>query len=129
MSETVSETVSETMDEPTIDAGSDPQQARVPAVGGADAASVRPPDLDAHAVRPVDPLEGWDVGIEPPHDLGPVDHPPFPLDPVIVGGAAVAGALVAAVTARGRAGAGRVLAGALLAAVAAGAARRVWRLP
>lgn len=93
------------------------------------APSVRPPDLDARAVRSVDPLEGWDVGIDPAPDLGPVDRRPFPVDAAVVGGAALGGALVAAVSARGRAGLGRVLAGALLGAVAAGAARRVWRLP
>ena len=87
-------------------------------------ASVRPPDLDTVRARPIDVLAGWDVDGDAPARL---ERPPFPLDTVVVGGAAVLGGLVGALGAgrRGR----RVVAGAVAGAVIAGVVRRIWRAP
>jgi phage FluMu protein Com len=88
--------------------------------------SVRPPDLPPDTVRD-DVLAGWDVG------LGPADmarwrddHRPFPVDTVVVGGAAAAGLVLGVVLDRRR-GRGAVL-GAVVGAIAGAATRRVWRL-
>ena len=88
-------------------------------------ASVRPIDLDPTRTGPTDVLAGWDVDGGVPARL---DRPPFPVDTVVVGGAALVGALVAGAASGGRRGRRAVL-GALLGAAAIGAARRVWRSP
>lgn len=88
-------------------------------------ASVRPGDLGPAADDGVDVLAGWDLEGAVPVRL---ERPPFPLDTVVVAGSALAGAVLGAGGRRGSRGR-RVALGALLGAVAAGAARRVWRSP
>jgi hypothetical protein len=94
-----------------------------PTVG---APSVRPPDLEPDTVRD-DVLAGWDVGVGA-GDRGAwgVDRPPFPLDTVVVAGAAAAGLLVGAAVDQRRVRGAAI--GAVAGAVAAAAARRLWRL-
>ncbi len=90
-------------------------------------ASVRPPDLPPDAVRDADdPVAGWDVGV--PVGVAAVrDERPFPLDTVVVVGAAGVGLALGLALGRRR-GRDAVL-GALGGAVGAGIARRVWQLP
>ena len=101
-----------------------------PADADADGSSVRPPDLDPASVRtsPENVLDGWDVGASGAEVASwRRDRRPFPVDTVVVAGAAVAGAAVgAALSHRHRVAwsAGASLAG----AVTAGAARRIWEL-
>jgi hypothetical protein len=90
-------------------------------------ASVRPPDLRPDAVRDLDdPVAGWDVGV-PVGAAGVRDERPFPLDTVVVVGAAVTGAALGALL--GRRTVRDALLGALGGAVGAGAVRRIWQLP
>lgn len=96
----------------------------------AEAASVRPPDLDPREVQTGDDdvLAGWDVGVTADEVASwRLDRRPFPTDTVVVAvGAVLGGAVGGAVWDRRRVlGAG---VGALGGAVAAGAARRVWEL-
>jgi hypothetical protein len=89
-------------------------------------ASVRPPDLQPDAVRDRDPLAGWDRGV--PIGIAAVrDERPFPLDTVVVAGAALLGAAIGAVFGR-RAVRDAALAG-FGGALGAGLVRRIWRLP
>jgi hypothetical protein len=87
--------------------------------------SVRPSELDPAATGASDVLAGWDVDGAVPARL---ERPPFPLDTVVVGGAALVGALVGAAGGRGHR-ARRGLLGALVGVGAAGVLRRVWRSP
>jgi hypothetical protein len=91
------------------------------------AGSVRPPDLSPEQVRDVeDPVAGWDVGV--PTELVAVrDERPFPLDTVVVVGAAVLGLGLGAAFGR-RPGRDALLC-ALGGAVGAGLVRRIWQLP
>jgi hypothetical protein len=91
-----------------------------------DAPSVRPPDLEPDTVRD-DVLAGWDVGVGAggPADWAD-DHRPFPLDTVVVAGAAVVGLTLGAVVDRRR-GRGAAV-GAVAGAIGAAVARRIWRL-
>lgn len=91
-----------------------------------DGPSVRPPDLQPDAVRDRDPLAGWDRGV--PIGIAAVrDERPFPVDTVVVSGAALVGAALGAVL--GRRTLRDAALGGLGGAVGAGLARRIWRLP
>lgn len=96
---------------------------------GADARSVRPLDLGSDAGIGVatapDVLAGWDVDGGVPARL---EAPPFPLDTVVVGGAALVGGLLGAALG-GRPRGRRLALGAVAGAVLAGAIRGVWRSP
>lgn len=98
-----------------------------PGVMAPPSTSVRPPDLPPDDVRDgLDPLEGWDRGV--PAGLDAVrDERPFPLDTVVVAGAAVLGAALGA--GFGRRPARDAALGALGGAIGAGVARRIWQLP
>ena len=93
--------------------------------GPLDGRSVRPIDLVPARAGLPDVLAGWDVDGAVPARL---ERPPFPMDTVVVVGAALAGALLGAAGAR-RARGRRAALAALAGAVAAGAVRRVWRSP
>jgi hypothetical protein len=87
--------------------------------------SVRPPDLEPDAVRDApDPLSGWDVGTGPPPAH---DRRPFPTDTVVVVAAGLVGLIAGALT--GRRPVRDAGLGGLGGLVAAGALRRIWRLP
>jgi hypothetical protein len=88
--------------------------------------SVRPPDLPPDTVRD-DVLAGWDVGVGPAEMAGwRDDHRPFPVDTVVVAGAAATGLVLGAVLDR-RHGRGAAV-GAMVGAIAGAATRRIWRL-
>ncbi|MEX0835066.1 MAG: hypothetical protein WD010_03175 [Nitriliruptor sp.] len=91
------------------------------------ATSVRPPDLRPDEVRDIDdPVATWDAGV--PVGVAAVrDERPFPVDTVVVLGAAAVG-LALGLGLGQRRGRNAVL-GALGGAVGAGIARRVWQLP
>ncbi|MEX1179020.1 MAG: hypothetical protein WEB09_11215 [Nitriliruptor sp.] len=95
--------------------------------GGAPDTSVRPPDLRPDEVHDgEDPLRGWDAGV--PVGVDAIrDERPFPVDTVVVLGAAGVGLVFGFGLGRRR---GRdALLGALGAAIGAGVARRIWELP
>lgn len=110
--------------------GPPPAAASAPAameVTAAVATSVRPPDLVPDEVRGgPDPLAGWDAGV--PAGVEAIrDQRPFPVDTVLVLGAAAVGAAVGAVV--GVRPLRDAPIGALVGAVGAGVARRIWQLP
>lgn len=89
--------------------------------------SVRPPDLPPEEVRGgPDPLAGWDAGVA--LDGAAIrDEPPFPVDTMVVAGAAVVGAALGATFGRRPLRDGAL--GAVGGAVGAGLTRRIWQLP
>lgn len=90
--------------------------------------SVRPPDLEPESVRDTDVLAGWDVAVSEAETASwSVDARPVPVDTIAVLAAAGLGAVAGLFVSPTRRASGASL-GALGGAIAAGIARRIWRL-